>query len=458
MQANTRHALYAPQPATNVARKRVRKTLNADALFQLVRQDFREIADHRAANTRIPLDDALMSALAMFQLKDPSLLAFDQRRIDDAGNLKALFGITVVPCDSQLRTVLDPLPLAVLRSPFRSVFRALQRGKDFEKMAYYDGHYLLSCDGTGFYSSDKVSSPYCLSKKTKNGTTLYYQQMYAAAFVHPDNKVVIPVCPEMITKQDGTKKQDSEQAAAKRFFREFRREHPHLPVIVVEDALSSNGPHIRELQQLRLRFLLGAKPADHVHLFSQLDQATADHTATEIEYLDSENRRIGHFFRFKNGLSLNQSNTDLLVNVLEYWQIDSNENIVKFSWITDIEITRGNVHQLMRAGRARWKIENETFNTLKNQGYHLEHNFGLGKKNLSAVFTTLMMLAFLIDQAQQLSCWLFQAALARKRRKRYLWEDIRSFYRMFEVDSMETILRAIAFDHGKQPFTGTGQT
>ena len=64
----------------------------------------------------------------------------------------------------------------------------------------------------------------------------------------------------------------------------------------------------------------------------------------------------------------------------------------------------------MRGGRARWKIENETFNTLKNQGYHLEHNYGHGEQNLSVVLALLMMLAFLVDQVQQLCCPLFQAA------------------------------------------------
>ena len=67
----------------------------------------------------------------------------------------------------------------------------------------------------------------------------------------------------------------------------------------------------------------------------------------------------------------------------------------------------------MRGGRARWKIENETFNTLKNQGYHFEHNYGHGKKNLPVVLAMVMLLAFfLVDQAQQRCCPLFQAARA----------------------------------------------
>jgi hypothetical protein len=446
METKKCYTICAIRPAATGRKRAVRKNLNADSMFALVREDFRKVPDKRANNANIPMDDTLMAALAVFQLKDPSLLAFDKRRLEEPENLRDMFGINVIPCDSQMRAILDPLPLASLRMPFRTVFREIQRGKDFEKMAYYDGHYLLSGDGTGFYSSEKVCSPYCLAKKQKNGKTMYYQQMYAASFVHPDCKVVIPVFPEMITMQDGKKKQDCERKAAERFYPEFRREHPHLKVIVVEDALSSNAPHIRLLQKNNLRFILGAKPADHEHLFTQLSEAVEAGTATEVEFLDTDDRQKVHFFRFKNGVELNKSNPDLLVNVLEYWQIGKDEKITRFSWVTDLEITEDNVFQLMRAGRARWKVENETFNTLKNQGYHLEHNFGLGKKNLSAVFTILMMLAFLIDQAQQLSCWLFQEALQKKGSKKYLWEDIRSFYRSYRIDSMETILRAIA--HG----------
>ena len=67
----------------------------------------------------------------------------------------------------------------------------------------------------------------------------------------------------------------------------------------------------------------------------------------------------------------------------------------QFSWVTDLELTAGSVEKVMRGGRARWKIENETFNTLKNQGYQLEHNFGHGQQHLSVVFAMLMLLAVL---------------------------------------------------------------
>lgn len=440
----TTNAIRISNQAGNRA---VRKHINADNLLALTRDDFKKIIDTRANNVTITLDDALMAALAMFQLKDPSLLAFDKRRMEDPENLHSIYGIDNIPCDSQMRTLLDPIELPLLRAPFLSVFRKLQRGKDFEKLTYYDGHYLLSADGTGFYSSQKVSSPYCMSKKKRNGDILYHQQMYAAAFVHPDSKVVIPVMPEIISNRDGNNKNDCERNASKRFFNEFRREHPHLKVIVVEDALSSNGPHIRELQGLNLRFILGVKPGDHAVLFKQFRQADRDGKTQTFACLDSKDGQKGHSFTFMNNVPLNDSNPDLLVNILEYLQINKDGKVTTFSWVTDIPLTEENVTCIMCAGRARWKIENETFNTLKNQGYNLGHNYGLGKKNLSAVFTVLMMLAFLIDQAQQLGCWLFQAALEKQKAKKYLWEDIRGFFHHYKVDSMETILRAIAFGY-----------
>lgn len=438
---------YAVNLSSTASSRKVRKHINADNFLALIREDFQKVPDLRAGNTSISIEDALMSALAMFQLKDPSLLAFDKRRQEEPENLHTIYNISTIPCDSQMRTILDPLSLKSLRAPFKTVFRQLQRGKELEKMAYYDGHYLLSADGTGFYSSEKVASPYCMSKKNRNGEILYYQQMFAASFVHPEMKVVIPVAPEIISRRDGSSKNDCERNAAKRFFTKFRSEHPHLKVIVVEDGLASNAPHIKELQRLDLRFILGAKPGDHVALFQQLRQAESEGKAEKVEYLDSEDRQKAHFFTFLNNVPLNASNPDVLVNVLEYVQIDKNQKMTTFSWVTDIPITKENVYTLMKAGRARWRIENETFNTLKNQGYNLGHNYGLGKKNLSAVFTTLMMLAFLVDQAQQLGCWLFQAALEKKGAKKYLWENIRGFFYHYRVDSMETILRAIAFGY-----------
>lgn len=422
---------------------KLRQHLNADAMFANLRHEFSKIPDHRQGSVEIPLQDALMSGFAMFSLKIPSLLAFDKRRKEEPHNLRTIYGIGQIPCDTQMRTILDPVPPASLRPTFRSLFRAVQRGKALEQMVFLEDHYLLNMDGTGIYSSAKVSSPYCLKKVLSNGQELYYQMMLGAAIVHPDFKEVIPLCPEMIVKQDGAKKQDCEQNAAKRFFSDLRREHPHLKLIVNEDALSPNAPHIRELQKNDLRFLLVVKPDDHVFLFDQVKAAAKAGKTSEFSMPGPHHPKILLYFRFINGVALNRSNPDLLVNFLRYWELDANGKTREWCWITDLTITEKNAYQLMRGGRARWKIENETFNTLKNQGYNLEHNFGLGKKHLSAVFALLAMLAFLVDQIQQLCCPLFKAAWEKCESKRELWEAIRALFRNFIIETMEHLYRAL---------------
>jgi hypothetical protein len=420
----------------------VRKDLCADTLFRLLYSIFSSVPDSRSGEVEFPLADVLMSAFAMFSLKDPSLLAFDQRRGNPNDNFRTIYGINRVPCDSQMRAILDPVDPACLRAPFLEVFRCLQRGKMLEHFVYLDGYYLVSLDGTEYFSSHKIHCASCLEKRHRNGTVTYYHQLLGATLVHPDLKEVIPLAPEPIIQQDGHTKNDCERNATRRWLKQFRKEHPHLRVIVVEDALSANAPHLKDLAEARARYIIGVKPGDHTFLFEHL-RGLDEAGQMQILTLVDPATNILHHFRFCNGAPLNESNPDVLVNVLEYWEVHPDRTVQHFSWITDFTLNADNVWTIMRGGRARWKIENETFNTLKNQGYHLEHNYGHGEQNLSVVLAVLMMLAFLVDQVQQLCCPRFQAAWHKMKTKRHLWEEIRSHFRTLLFDSMDELLSAL---------------
>ena len=419
----------------------IRKCLSASGLFRLVHAGFEKITDFRADNQNISMLDALMSAFAMFSLKDPSLLAFDERRTAE-GNLKRLYGIKTIPCDTQMRTILDEADPEEIRPLFKDVFRQLQRGKVMEKMVFMEGSYLFTLDGTGYFASNLVHCPSCLEKKSsKTGEIRYAHQLLGGAIVHPDIAEVVPFAPEAIIKQDGKTKNDCERNAAKRFLEKLRQDHPHLSLIIIEDGLSSNAPHISELRKHGLHFILGVKEGDHKFLFEYVDKA---HQAGQTTEFECESQGVVHRFRFINQVPLNESNPDELVNFVEYWEIKPGKT-QHFSWVTDFTVTSTNVIQIMRGGRARWKVENETFNTLKNQGYHFEHNFGHGDKNLSVVFASLMMLAFLVDQAQQLACDLFQAVLKKEGSRIRLWEHMRALFYSFEFTCMEDIFRALLY-------------
>ena len=218
---------------------------------------------------------------------------------------------------------------------------------------------------------------------------------------------------------------------------------------MIEDGLASNAPHIRDILSLNMHFLLGVKPGDHAYLYEQLIAAYDAGRVTTLSW------KLPHGglceVTFTHQLPLNESNPDLLVNFLQYAEYDSDGNTLKlFSWVTDLTITRRNALHLTRGGRSRWKIENETFNTLKNHGYQFEHNFGHGEKNLSVVFAMLMMLAFLVDQAQQLCCPLFRAVWQKFGSKRALWEKVRSHFWHFTFRSMQHLYEVMLCDLAKE--------
>ncbi len=420
-----------------------RQDLSAPGLVSKVNQVYGQIPDHRMhGNKDISLRSTLMSATALFFLKSPSLLQFDEKRRDPfiEENLKNLFFADEIPCDTQMREIIDPVPPGEIKKAFPALFRLAQRGKALEKYSYLDGKYLMPIDGTGMFSSHEIHCENCCVKEHKNGTFTYYHQMLSAVIVHPDQKNVIPIGCEEIIKQDGATKNDCERNAGNRLLPWIRQQHPHLNLIVVEDGLGSNAPHIRLIQNLGMSYILGAKPGDHESLFKRVTVEDRLGTVTHFEVQDGNTIRR---FKFVNKICLNESNPDLFVNFIEYWELKDGEEYRHFSWVTDIEITKNNAMLIMRGGRARWHIENETFSTLKNQGYGFEHNYGHGEENLSTNFGILMMIAFLIDQLQELCCTVFKAALVANHARYTLWEAMRNVVKFFVFETWESFFSAL---------------
>lgn len=433
---------------------RPRKDLSADSLFAMIRNRFESVSDPRGGSPSISLGDALMSAFAMFSLKEPSLLDFDETHRDDA-NMRAIYRIGRVPSDTSMREILDGVEPEQLAPAFSDVFRCLQRGKVLESFVYWNDCYLVSLDGTQYFSSTKVHCPSCQEKHSRNGTVTYSHAVVGAVIVHPNHREVIPLCPEPIMRRDGLTKNDCERNATRRLLHRMRQEHPHLGLIVVEDGLASNGPHVRDLLAEGMHFILGAKPGDHPFLFEQVTAAAEAGVAHELETVDPQTGRRRSYLAVA-GVPLNASHPDLLVNFVLCVE-QKGDVSTTFSWITDLPVTpaRQMLPLIARGGRARWKVENETFNTLKNQNYQFEHNYGHGLRNLSTVLMLLMMLAFLVDQTQQLACPLFQAVLKKLKRRCRLWQKMRSLFLAFELQTMAELYELILRGYRQPPFADT---
>ena len=177
---------------------------------------------------------------------------------------------------------------------------------------------------------------------------------------------------------------------------------------------------------------------DHKYLIDWLNAADREDKPTQTKEIKNGTQTYSYML----DVPLNASKDACRVNV-----VCLNETIkgktTKWIWVTDLAVTLENVEEIAKGGRSRWKIENETFNTLKNQGYQFEHNFGHGIENLHTVFAHLMMLAFFVDQVLAAVNKRFQAVLDKYKAKYVVWEKMRAMLEMCILPDFETLYQSL---------------
>jgi len=423
----------------------VKKHLGFSGLRKILSERFLQIKDTRSApQVKYRLHDFFMTGFAMMYFQDPSLLSF-QRRLQKAcnlNNLKTMFDVDLIPKDTQLRDVLDRAPVDEIEMIFEDYLRQLQRSKHIELYQFLDGRYLVPIDGSEYFSSKKISCPGCLKKEKPEGEIRYHHQILQAVIVHPDMKQVLPLAPEPIHNKDGSTKQDCEINAGKRIITKIKKAHPKLKMIITGDDLYSKQPFIDQLKKADMSYILVAKPTDHKILFEWVDELTGLGDGKHLEIKDPKGQR--YIYDWINQVPLNGTAGADEVNFFEFKIINKvNKITYRNSWVTDISINKSNIRELVRGGRARWKIENETFNTLKNQGYHIEHNYGHGTQNLSMAFFLLNLLAFYTHQILELTDLLYQQCRQDFSSRKEFWNQIRCTFRFMVFENWESMLEKI---------------
>ena len=266
--------------------------------------------------------------------------------------------------------------------------------------------------------------------------------MLATVAVHPGMQTVFPVGCEAIVNGDGAVKNDCEMNALKRLLPQVRQAFgEEEPILQLLDALYHNGPCIRALQAEDMRFIIGAKGDHYVKV--QVERLRAQGQMQKQTW--EEKGRICTV-EYAEGLLLSGSHPDIKVNYFSLSEVDKKSGQQRFysDWITDVGLDGLDMRELTAVARSRWKVENETFNTLKNQGYNLEHNYGHGTENLTTNFALLMLLAFLVDQVAMALDEVYQKAKKACGSFKFFWERVRQVFDMAPAKSMEAIYRFIA--------------
>lgn len=412
-----------------------------DSLYHLVCNCFSKQSDSRKANNSYSLLDLLKSGFAMFSLKSPSLLNFINLTQSEENNLSSIYKLAGLPSENGLRQGLDQVNLTELGKIFRVLWERLRKLGILDTYRYWRKHFIVSIDGVEHFSSKKIHCPHCLSR-THNGVTSYYHSMLSAVLVHPEQREVFVMANEPIIRQDGVDKNDCERNAFKRLIQVMTDLYGKQKLLFVMDALYSCGPVMKAiLANKRWQCVIGIKPDGNKSLFTHFE---ARDKRGDVSWYEKQEEAGLHRYGYTNNLPLNATHPDLRVNVIYYEYLPKKGKKRTFTWVTSIRLTQANVVKLAQAGRARWKIENETFNTLKNQGYHFEHNYGHGKDKLCSVFAILMMMAFTVDQIQQHACTHFRKLWLGLKTKKKLWENIRAAFKMIDFQSMEQLFEHLA--------------
>ena len=420
--------------------RKPKRHLSFDALRKALSDCFDKLPEPRTGeNTHYTVHDVLMSGFACMYFQEPSLLAF-QRRLEQKhqrSNMQSLFRVHNTPKDSQLRELIDRIPSSSLSPIFKDIHERLRRGKYFEEYAVMHGMLMCVIDGTTYHSSKSINCKHCLRKTSKkSGETTYSHGVLQGAIMHPDKRQVLPVMPEAISNEDGSKKQDCETNAAKRFIRKLRKDYPRQKFILGGDGLMSHQPMTESAKENNMHFIFVAKPGDHKYLFEWLD---AFEVLPETSFYDDKG--CHHVIRWRNDVPLKDGDDAVRVNFLEYQQFNQcGKRTFRNTWVTDIPIEKDNAITLARAGRCRWKIENECFNSLKGQGYELSHNYGHGEAHLSLNMYLLTLLAFTFHQIFELSDGMYQACHRIWGAKRRVWEDLRGIVNRFLIENWEQLL------------------
>lgn len=427
--------------------QQIQQAICLDTEMTTLRSWFASFTDKRAPNRSFALPDVLMSAYAMFALKYPSLLAFETQTQQEAHNLHTLFGVKKRCTDAQMRNVLDKVDPALLTPFWANTYQRLAKAGILNSYRWLGKYLIVSVDGVEHFHSTKVHCPQCLIKTHRDGTTAYSHSMLCAVLVHPQQAEVFVMGTEPILCQDGDTKNDCERSADKRLLTAMALSYSGQRLLYVNDALYATAPHIQQVLANQWDFIIGVKPDGHKSLFAKW--AARRQTGKLLEKHDYRDEKgVTHRFEFFNGVCLNEANPACKVNFIHYEQIEGTGKKTTFSWVTSLTVSRKNVMALMQAGRSRWKIENETFNTLKNQGYGFEHNYGHGQQSLATVLAYLMLMAFTTDQLIQWCSNPFKLLWKAAKTKAKLWHTFRALFMVKPLVSFRSLYQETAYLYG----------
>jgi len=244
--------------------------LGFDTLKGIVYRHIAHVPDHRKAspNTQYAIHDAALGAFGIFFTQSPSFLAYQRRLQQTKGqhNAHTLFDVEQIPCDNQVRKLLDPLAPSYLAAVLLEVLACLAHHRMVAHFRVLGAQLFVALDGTHDLSSQAMHGPNCLRRQLSNGPTLSYHAALTPVIVCPGHPQVLALPPAYSMPQDGHDQQACERTAGKRWLAKHTPQGAPHGVTLLGDDLYSKQPFCLLAFQHGFNFLVTCTPDSHATL------------------------------------------------------------------------------------------------------------------------------------------------------------------------------------------------
>lgn len=412
------------------------KTINH--FFPDLFEKIKEIEDHRN-KSEYELVELIVACIFMMMVKSGSRNAFnnDKNTAYFEDNYYKLFKMRIPHMDTvnDVMCKLEEEELELLKA---HMIRSLLIKKTLHKFRLFKEYFMIAIDGTGIMSSSKRHCEHCLTKTSKSGKTTYFHNILEAKLIC-SNGFAISLMTEWIENPDGNfDKQDAELKAFLRLAPKLHKMYPRLPICITADGLYPNQTFFSVCKKYNWSYIVTFKDGNLPSVWDEvriLKDIISDNSCKQTEVI--KKNRICNEYTWINRINYKGFLVNWIKCIETTQQIESQEEEShRFVHLTDMEIDRNKAAPISKGGRLRWKIENEGFNSQKNQGYNLKHKFS--RVNLTAAknYYQCIQIAHLINQLIILSNK-FKALLKGKITIQHLWFIMTGYLIFGQLDESE---------------------
>lgn len=280
-----------------------------------------------------------------------------------------------MPHSDTLNYYLEQLSPECLSRLRKKMIKSLIRMKSFQKGKLLGQYWRIIIDGTGLFYFKEKHCDNCLVKRVtlEDGTKVktYYHKVLEAKLVLTD-KIIISIDTEFIENESETvTKQDCEINAAKRLLKRVAKDYPKLPICIQGDNLYAVEPIMKICRKKHWRYIFTHKSTRQKLLNESYEWIKKGSGNTVVKQICKE-RGMGEFVNHVEEMAGKEETANMFSYKYEIAE-NGEKKTITFNWITDIELTKKNLEEMIQVARGRWKIENEGFNNQKNGIYNIEH-------------------------------------------------------------------------------------